>query len=166
VKRRLFIVRHGKSSWEEQGLADIDRPLAKRGLRNSDTMARRLKDLGMVPTLIFSSPARRARNTAQIMAEIWGLEASRLVLYEELYMATSPEILEVIARAPANTGSLAIFGHNPSFTIFANAFLEFPLENLPTAGVVVVTMKCDSWKEIGRSKVVETYVDYPKKGTH
>jgi phosphohistidine phosphatase len=166
MERTLFIIRHGKSSWKEEGLDDIDRPLAERGHNNSVTMARRLQDLDLVPAMIYSSPARRARNTAQIMADIWGLDASRLVIREELYMPSQTEIASVIARAPAAMDSLAIFGHNPSFTLFANAFLERPLDNLPTAGVVVLTLESDSWKGIGAQQVVRTYVDYPKKGKH
>lgn len=159
----MFIVRHGKSSWEDEELDDIDRPLAERGLRNADTMANRLKELGEIPELIFTSPANRALNTALIMARIWGLDSDSLQIHDALYMAYVPEIEEVVGEAPGSIRSLAVFGHNPSFTLYANTFLEEPLDNLPTAGIVIVTLECDQWKKIGRTMVKKTYVDFPKR---
>jgi len=159
----LFIVRHGKSSWEEEGLDDIDRPLAERGLRNADTMANRLKELGEVPEMILTSPANRALNTALIMARIWGLDSAFLLIHDVLYMAYVPEIEEVVGETPDSVRNLAIFGHNPAFTLYANKFLEDPLDNLPTAGIVIVTLECENWKGISRTMVKKTYVDYPKR---
>jgi phosphohistidine phosphatase len=164
MERKLLIIRHGKSSWDNEGLDDMDRPLAGRGTRNAEEMARRLLGKGLVPDLVFSSPASRALNTALIMIRTWGLDPDSLQIHDELYMADASEIGEVVGRAPESVASLAIFGHNPSFTIFANHFLEDPLDNLPTAGVVVVTLESDRWKGIGWEDVKGTYVDFPKRG--
>ena len=116
MKRKLFIIRHGKSSWDNEGLDDIDRPLAKRGIRNAQEMARRLSEMGQVPDLILSSPANRALNTALIMSGIWELEADALHIHDPLYMAYLSEIEEVVSGVPGEIRNLAIFGHNPSFT--------------------------------------------------
>lgn len=161
--RRLYIIRHGKSSWDHPGLEDIDRPLADRGIRNAGDMAGRLEKAGFIPQLIFSSPASRALNTALIMAKSWDLKPEQLQIHDLLYDAYLTDILQVVASAPAEISDLAIYGHNPSFTAFANSFLEFPLGNLPTAGVVVVSLESDSWEGIGRKHVQETHVDYPKR---
>ena len=166
MERKLYIIRHGKSSWDHVDLDDIDRPLAERGTRNAGEMAQRLKELNLVPGLIFSSPAARALGTARIMAGIWDLDPGSLQIHEELYMAYVSEIAEVVGSVPAEADSLAIFGHNPSFTLYANTFLDEPLDNLPTAGVVVVTLESDSWEGAGRKQVVHTYVDIPKKKRH
>lgn len=163
MERKLFIVRHGKSSWDEEGLDDIDRPLAERGLRNADTMAHRMKELGEIPELILTSPANRALNTALIMAKIWKLDSASLKIDDTLYMAYVPEIEEVVGQAPASVRNLAIFGHNPSFTLYANKFLSDSLDNLPTAGIVLVTLESESWNGINRTMVKKTYVDYPKR---
>jgi phosphohistidine phosphatase len=163
MERKLFIIRHGKSSWDNDEMDDIDRPLAERGTKGAETMARRLMKMGLVPELVFSSPANRAVNTALIMARIWGVDPASLQIHDELYLASASEIGAVIEHAPGNVASLAIFGHNPSFTLFANTFLDDPLDNLPTAGVVVVTLESDSWKGIGREHVRGTCVDYPKR---
>jgi len=161
--RKLFIIRHGKSSWDHEGLADIDRPLATRGLRNAGEMAERLLAAKQLPQLILSSPASRALNTALIMSKSWGLGPESLQIMDTLYMAYLAEIEQVVAGAPADIRNLAIFGHNPSFTAYANSFLELPLDNLPTAGVVIVTLESENWGGIGRKHVKETYVDYPKR---
>jgi phosphohistidine phosphatase len=163
MERRLFIIRHGKSSWDNEGLEDIDRPLAKRGIRNAGEMAERLLAKNQVPQLILSSPASRALNTALIMSKSWDISAEDLQIRDALYMAYLSEIEEVVAGVPAAFMNLAIFGHNPSFTAYANKFLELPLDNLPTAGVVIVTLESENWGEIGRNHVKETYVDYPKR---
>jgi len=163
MERKLYIIRHGKSSWEHEGLDDIDRPLAERGIRNAGEMAERLLADGQVPRLIFSSPANRALNTALIMSKCWKMDPSELQIHDSLYLAYLSEIEQVVASAPAELRSLAIFGHNPSFTSYANLFLDLPLDNLPTAGVVIVTLESDSWGGIGRKHVKESYVDYPKR---
>ena len=116
-----------------------------------------------LPQLILSSPASRALNTALIMSKSWGLGPESLQIMDTLYMAYLAEIEQVVAGAPADIRNLAIFGHNPSFTAYANSFLELPLDNLPTAGVVIVTLESENWGGIGRKHVKETYVDYPKR---
>lgn len=161
--RRLYIIRHGKSSWDHAGLEDIDRPLASRGIRNAGEMAERLQAAKLVPQLIYSSPASRALNTALIMSKSWGMGPEKLQIHDPLYMAYASEIEQVVAAAPSEITDLAIFGHNPSFTVYANGFLELPLDNLPTAGIVIVTLDSDSWGGIGPEHVKETYVDYPKR---
>jgi phosphohistidine phosphatase len=126
-------------------------------------MAHRMNELGEIPELILTSPANRALNTALIMAKIWKLDSASLQIHDTLYMAYVPEIEEVVGQAPASVRKLAVFGHNPSFTLYANKFLNDPLDNLPTAGIVLVTLESESWNGINRTMVIKTYVDYPKR---
>jgi phosphohistidine phosphatase len=163
MERNLFIIRHGKSSWDHEGLDDMDRPLANRGIRNAEDMAGRLTRLGMVPELILTSPANRALTTARIMSGLWGLEPAALQIREMLYMSYASEIDEVVSTVPSHIRNLAIFGHNPAFTLYANQFLEEPLDNLPTAGVVIITLDSEQWGEIRTAKIVKVYVDFPKR---
>ena len=128
-------------------------------------MAQRLLKAGLVPQKIYSSSAVRALSTARIMAENWDLGEDDLDVIDALYMAWEEDIYEVIAQADPELSDLAIFGHNPSFTHFANDFLDVSIDNLPTAGVVVVTFESESWAGIGRSEVEKAVVDYPKKSS-
>lgn len=127
-------------------------------------MALRMKKRGTVPDLLFSSPASRALHTALIMSRTWELGPEALQIHEPLYLANETEIEEVISHAPQGIEHLAVFGHNPSFTLFANLFLELPLDNLPTAGIVTVAFASERWGKITRVKPLNTFVDYPKKG--
>ncbi len=163
MERKLFIIRHGKSSWDHQGLDDIDRPLSERGILNAEEMAKRLAQKGLIPELLISSPASRALNTALIMARFWMLKPSALQIHEPLYDAYSSNIEKVVSGIPPEVKSVAIFGHNPSWTAYANQFLSSPLDNLPTAGVVVVTLESNNWRGLGWHQVKATHVDYPKK---
>jgi len=163
MERKLFIIRHAKSSWDHPGLDDIDRPLADRGIRNAGEMAERLLAIDLIPELILTSPANRALNTALIMSKTWGLDPEDLQVHEALYDAHISDIAGIISGVSAEITKLAIFGHNPSFTSYPNRFLKSPLDNLPTAGVVVVTLESKKWGGIDRKHVKECYVDYPKR---
>ncbi len=163
MERRLYIIRHGKSNWDNEGLDDIDRPLAPRGIRNAAEIAERFKRKSLLPQLILSSPANRALNTALIMSKIWGVGPENLQIHDPLYLAYVSEIEQVVSSAPAEITDLAIFGHNPSFTMYANLFLAAPLDNLPTSGAVVVTLESEEWGRIEQRHVKGTYVDYPKR---
>lgn len=163
MERRLYIIRHAKSSWDYEGLADIHRPLAERGIRNASTMANRLMEMGRIPELLVSSPATRALNTALIMSRIWNLKPEALQIHEELYDAYLNDMDDILSVVSGEVRDLAIFGHNPTFTLYANRYLDKPLDNLPTAGVVVVTLESDGWSQLEHSMVTGTYVDYPKR---
>jgi phosphohistidine phosphatase len=163
MERKLFIIRHAKSSWDHDGLNDIDRPLAQRGIKNAKEMAERLIKRKTVPDLLLTSPANRALNTALIMSKCWGVGPEHLQIHELLYDARISDIERVISGVPAEIRNLAIYGHNPSFTFYASKFLESPLDNLPTAGVTIVTLESESWDKIGRKNVRGSYVDYPKR---
>lgn len=163
MARRLFIIRHGKSSWDYENLEDIHRPLADRGIRNASTMAERLMDRGMIPRLLLSSPATRALDTALIMSRIWGLPPEALQIRDAIYEASEGDIDAILATVSSQVKDVAIFGHNPTFTLYANRFLDPSLNNLPTAGVVVVTLESQGWNGLDRSMVAKTFVDYPKR---
>jgi phosphohistidine phosphatase len=162
MQRKLFIIRHGKSSWESI-VDDIDRPLTERGVRNSYDMAKCLMDSAMVPEAIYTSPAARAQHTANIMSRIWKVKDEDIHTRADLYLPEVNEIGEVIFEIPDSYMSAAIFGHNPGFTQFVNRFMSQPLENLPTAGIVVLNLEMDSWTDLYNGKVLEVTVDCPKK---
>lgn len=163
MERILLIIRHGKSDWDHEGLDDIDRPLAERGIRNAGEMARRLQERGVVPQLILSSPANRALNTALIMLRNWEMDPENLQIHDPLYLAYVSEIEKVVSGVAPEVRALAVFGHNPSFTEYAKQFLNEPLDNLPTAGVVELRLESEDWSGIGRRDVIAAHVDYPKR---
>lgn len=162
MQRKLFIIRHGKSSWESI-VNDIDRPLTERGVKNSYEMASRLLNAETVPEAIYSSPANRAIHTAMIMSKVWELQDHHIHIRNSMYLAELEELTQLIVEIPDSYNSIAIFGHNPGFTHFVNRFMDQAIENLPTAGIAIITLNMDSWKDIVQCRVEDVILDNPKK---
>jgi len=162
MQRQLFIIRHGKSSWESI-VSDFDRPLTERGVKNAYEMADLLIKTDRVPELLYSSPAARALHTAVIMSREWDLTDDSLQIRSPLYLPEPDDIGKTLFEVPDEIRSVAVFGHNPGFTQFANRFSQERIENIPTAGVVIVTLELESWTGLFDARVVECTFEYPKK---
>ncbi len=163
MTKTLFITRHGKSSWDFENIADIDRPLSTRGINNAYTMAERFKAKGMISELLFSSPASRALHTAIIYIRILGLSWESLKINERIYFDSANEILEIIEQADDHYSSIMVIGHNPAFTELANSLLQHPVDNIPTAGIVTLVFPTNQWALIRTMKTEKEDFDYPKK---
>ena len=164
VKRTLFIVRHAKSSWDLEGVSDIDRPLKLRGIRAAYDMARRIKIDRKIPDLLITSPANRAMHTAVIFQRVFEKKFRQFKIDERLYGTGIGVIKKVIAEQPDEVKRLMIFGHNPDFSDLAtmmsgNSFIE-----LPTCGICRIDMEMETWKDYSNCVIKETHVDFPKKG--
>ena len=95
--KRLTLMRHADARWKDVGLSDFARPLSRRGTNAAQAMARRLRELELVPDLVLVSPARRARQTAEIVARELSLPAARLLREGGLYLAGAAELLRIAA---------------------------------------------------------------------
>ena len=160
---RLILLRHGKSSWDDDRLDDFDRPVAPRGLRNVPEMGRRLARRGPAPDLVLSSTAARALETARGVARELGYREDGIRGVPELYLATSDEILDVIRGAPSDIASLMIVGHNPGLTELANRLDDIRLDNMPTAAMLCVEFDISGWSDIRPEEAQLCWFDYPKK---
>jgi phosphohistidine phosphatase len=159
----LLLMRHAKSSWQDASVADHDRPLAPRGLKDAPDMAARIARRGRTPELILSSSARRALQTARVLADVLSLSPDRLHVVADLYLASANEMLAVIRARTDRTLSLAVVGHNPGITDLVNDLLtDVRLDNLPTAGVVSMLSSASEWRDIGADNASLDYYDYPK----
>jgi phosphohistidine phosphatase len=159
--KRLYIVRHGKSTWDLEGIKDIDRPLKERGINDAHKMADFLDQNLDKPELIISSNAIRALHSAVIFHRVLGLPASTLTIDPDLYHADTGEILDVIYPVDDTIDRLMIFGHNPGFTDFVNYLSNLNLMNLPTTGLVTLDFEIDSWTEISRGNLMKERFDFP-----
>ena len=161
--KTLTILRHAKSSWKDTGLSDHDRPLNKRGERDAPIMASRIQQAGIRPSLILSSPAVRAWTTAKLVAKNISYPIEFLHRDERLYNAGVRSIIDVLAEQDIGFSSSMIVGHNPGFTDFANYLVPGLTHNIPTCGVVSVTVDSDDWNlKADKNAELVTY-DYPKK---
>jgi phosphohistidine phosphatase len=145
--KRLTLVRHAKSSWKDTDCADIDRPLSGRGKREAPRMGAFLAQQGLRPDIILSSPARRARKTAKLLAqEIPGAE-DRLLFDPALYEASATVLLERVRALDEAWQHVMLVGHNPGLTDFANLLTAIGIDNLPTCSVLIADLAVDAWRE-------------------
>lgn len=161
--KRLYLIRHAKSSWDTPGLADIDRPLNKRGKRDAPFMGERLKRYGVLPDLIYASPARRARTTARIIADCIGYPRERIEEKKDIYTSDMNLLLRLVQGVDDAVASLFLVGHNYVLTDFAEYLTREVLGNVPTCGVVGVSFHCTSWLEVAGGSGEMLFFDYPKK---
>ena len=135
--KRLGLLRHAKSSWDNPGLTDFDRPLNKRGLRDAPRMGALLRERGVCPQRIISSTANRARTTAELAAR------------DELYHASASTMLEVLADLGNGADEVILVAHNPGITSLANRIAtDARIDNLPTAGFFYVEADVSRWEDL------------------
>ncbi len=163
MAKRLTIIRHAKSSWENPDFDDHDRPLNKRGLRNAPEMGARLAKRNWLPELFLVSTARRARDTATLIAVEVGYMEERIVLDDRLYLAEPGEWRNIIDTFPAEATHIACVGHNPGITELANHFSDELINNMPTCGLIDMGFEVDAWADLFATKPVTFEFDYPKK---
>lgn len=159
--KKIYFIRHAKSSWKDTTLTDFDRGLNKRGKENVEFMANRLKKYGVLPDIIISSPAKRAKKTALKIAQIIGYE--NIKFEPKLYECTSETFLKVIHSIENEKNSAFIVAHNPTITEITETLSGAIIGNIPTCAIVCVSFNVESFKEIGQRKGSVEFFDYPKK---
>jgi len=162
MPKKLLLVRHAKSDWDNIKLSDFDRPLNSRGEKNAPEMAKRLFKKGVIPQQIVSSPAVRALTTARYFAKELGLEKSEIVKEPEIYEALTSTLMEVVNKLDNNTSFTALFGHNPGITSFVSNLCNTDLYNIPTCGVVLIEFPFDDWAMVSAGTGEMVFYDYPK----
>jgi phosphohistidine phosphatase len=163
----LLLLRHAKSSWDDPGLADFDRPLAKRGKKAAPEIGAALAAKGLRPDLVLCSSAARTRETLDLVLKALGPPAPEVRYDEELYMATPRALIARLRQHMANPASpqrVMLVGHNPGFEELArllvgngNADDRARLaEKFPTCAVAVIAFDADSWSavEAGAGRLV------------
>lgn len=144
--KTLLILRHAKSSWKNPSLDDHDRPLNKRGKRDAPRMGKLLRKKDLVPDLIISSTARRARKTAKVVAKASHYDGE-IRLTRSLYHAGPAEYLEVLRDLPDDYQRVMVVGHNPGMEELLELLTDIP-EFMPTAALAQVALPIDRWAEL------------------
>ena len=153
--KKLLLLRHAKSSWDDESLADFDRPLAPRGREAAPRMGRELARRGWLPEAVLVSPAMRTRQTWKLVAAELGTKPA-VKFPTSLYEASAEALLEEIRLTPDGTEVLMLVGHNPGLEDLAKALagedsdsdaLKRMGEKFPTAGLA--RFKVDGpWAEL------------------
>ena len=160
--KTLILVRHAKSSWEEVGMDDAERPLNERGKKDAPQMAIRLKDKNIKVDVFISSPAKRAHKTAKYFAEEYDSGKKEILVINKLYGASVGSFLEVISTIEDKYQTAAIFSHNPGITEFANTLTSVHIDNVPTSGIFAVQANMSKWSEFLKAEKKFLFFDYPK----
>jgi phosphohistidine phosphatase len=160
-RKKLFIIRHAKSSWKDLELSDFNRPLNSRGKKNAPMMGERLRDKNVVADIIISSPALRAKKTAKIIAK--KVRYSKEIIYDEnIYASTGMLIHKIVKKIDDKNDSAFFIGHNSDLNMFAQEYVNFD-ENIVTCGIVEIEFDCKHWKDISKKNAKFISYDYPKK---
>ena len=144
--KSLLILRHAKSSWNKPGLDDHDRPLNKRGKRDAPRMGRLLASRGLIPDVILSSTALRARTTAEEVARHCGFEG-KVQTTSRLYLAGPAEYVAALSRLSGNPRTVMVVGHNPGLAELVHLLSGEP-QRMPTAALAHIALDIDRWSEV------------------
>jgi phosphohistidine phosphatase len=143
----VYLVRHAKSSWEDPGLSDFDRPLNERGKRDAPRMAEKLRARGSAIQYILSSTARRALRTAEAFARVNGIGAEEIERMDELYLAPPERYRQAIEELEDRYDRVAIVGHNEGISDFANELGVARIDSMPTCSVFAVSADTSQWRD-------------------
>lgn len=162
--RRLYMIRHAKSSWNDSSVSDFDRVLNDRGERDAPMMGNVIKKLDIIPDIIISSTAKRAAQTAKKIATAIGYDIKNIKWVEKLYHCSPQVFEEVIYELDENISTVFIVAHNPGITDFVNQLSQsFRLDNMPTCGIIGAEFELNSWSEFSSVEKQVLLFEYPKK---
>ncbi len=159
--KNLYLIRHAKSDWSDESKSDFDRGLNRRGEKAILTMAKALKEKKVMPDIILSSSAKRAKLTAKGLAKEIGY-SGEIKYIDALYMAEPETIQGFIKDVNDKYDTLFVVGHNPETTELSNILTDNYIDNVPTLGIVALKLPIDDWKEFKMGKGKMQFFIYPK----
>lgn len=158
--RRLYLLRHAKSSWGDAGLDDFDRPLDERGERAAAAMAVYCRQIGLAPTRVVCSPAARTRATwARLAAETSGLPEPEFE--RRVYEAGRGQLLQVIGETADAADGLLLVGHNPGMQSLVTHLSGARIEKYPTGALAVLELT-GGWSGIAPGSATLVELTAPK----
>jgi len=150
--KRVWIMRHAKSERDDPGLADIDRPLARRGRKDAPAVGQWLAAHGAAPDLIVSSPARRARDTADLVARAVGYQGEPQC-WQLLYPGEAEPTLGALRELDKEVGSVLLVTHNPHAEelVALLAAGDGLKVRMPTAALALLEADIAEWTSLERA---------------
>lgn len=161
--KKLYLIRHAKSSWKDIDVSDFNREINKRGKKDIPFMAQRLKSFGVLPDLILSSPALRAKETALGIANIIGYDEEKIVFENSLYASCYTNYRYLLDSLDEKYNNIFIVAHNPEITEVGERLSGAILTNIPTCAIVCIEFNTQSFKNIEEESGKVLFFDYPKK---
>ena len=161
--KKLYLLRHAKSSWKQPELSDLDRPLNKRGLLDAPLIGDLLNRKEVNPSYIISSPSLRTLTTIQLIADKINFPKQKVEITNDLYEASVLEIMNLIKGIHNDYSDVMIVGHNPGLTNLVNYLTDDYIENIPTCGIVCLQFNLEDWSDIDEETGKIIFFEYPKK---
>ncbi len=134
--KKIHLIRHAKSSWEDSLLSDVQRPLNKRGIRTCQLMASHIYAAGCHFSNVFCSPAVRAHSTIERLNQHLPNVDVQWQTDDALYTFDSERLHQFCRTLSDSVTDVVIVGHNPALTDFCNELSSANIKNLPTCGYV------------------------------
>ena len=153
--KNLILIRHAKSSWDIP-CQDIERQLEQRGIDDAHLVA--INSIKYLPQnfVIYSSSAKRARETALIFAKTSLYSFESIVFTDELYTFDEIKLEKIIKSIGNDFENVILFGHNEAITNFVNKFGDVFIDNVPTSGLVWLQFETDNWQKVSKGKTKKT----------
>ncbi|HWA49351.1 MAG TPA: histidine phosphatase family protein [Dongiaceae bacterium] len=155
MSKRLILLRHAKSAWDNQDIADFDRPLSPRGRKAAPVMGAYLARKNYVPDLVLCSSAKRASETLDLTIAGWPKQPVVRRL-KSLYLAMPREMLKRLQTAGSEFATVMLVGHNPGIADLANwlsnegdaAARGALARKFPTGAAAVIDFDVEDWKDV------------------
>jgi phosphohistidine phosphatase len=144
--KTLYIMRHAKSSWADAAIADFDRPLNDRGAMAAPLMGQFISEKGVSPSVILSSPAVRARQTARLFRDA-GKFTAEIEFVESIYEASEQTLCHIVSEIEDSLERVMLVGHNPGVEGFIG-YLTGQIEPMPTGAFAVIELSIGKWLQI------------------
>ena len=159
--KTLFLLRHAKSSWKDQSLTDFERPLNRRGKQAAERIGRYLKHELIVPEIVLSSPAVRARETIERVAKAakWTPE---ILFDQRIYEAGGLRLLEVVSQIENERKTALLVGHNPGIEELL-MLLTGESKRVPTGAFMQIDLKSSKWTNAADKRAKLAWLIKPRK---
>jgi phosphohistidine phosphatase len=144
--KHLFLLRHAKSSWDDDSLDDFDRPLNSRGKSAAPLMGKVMKERKVAPDVILCSPAKRTKQTIKLVNETAKLKTG-VTFNDAIYDASAADLRKLIRKQKKSVEGILLIGHNPGLEEFLE-LLTGKYERMPTAALVQINLNADDWSDI------------------
>lgn len=156
--KKLLLIRHAKAGSHD--MTDFKRPLTDRGIRDAEFMARQLKEAGLTPEYILTSPALRTQTTADIIAK--ALNITDKADDKAIYEAGTHTLLNLINNLPAEYDFIALVGHNPAISQVLYE-ITGEMRDMPPAGMALIDFDFGEWQLMHTNTGTLAWYDSPKE---
>jgi len=151
--KEVFILRHAEAVNAKNNTTDFDRQLSNDGILEARQLGKKCYEMHLLPSVIYSSSARRALTTAIIFAEETNFPQDKIVVLPKLYDIYSDQLMDIIVETSDDFSKVMVVGHNPVLSVFLNLHTTEGIVNLPTGTLVQVEYpNNETWQSIKEAK--------------